>query len=293
MRLPDQIRAVACVSWVGVLGFATYFACEADLSSRSGVIREGSAGGTRLADLGAHEAQSRPRTGEAHTGHKGLAKSLTPGFASESPEGVVESCPSLPACGLLEPVAHSQGVRSVLSPLSGTRVLLKEAGRGSFSVANSVPKRTVHSVNLKHGSDNTDAAFSRTDRGPSLGEDVLGFKDNDYSRKGGSNLEDWAAYVVTAYSAGCILPKFGPEPPPQPMASGEWPVAGLHVAADPSLAFGTVLEVVYRGLPSRLIVGDRGRAIKGRRLDLFLATCRAARAWGRRTAYVREIGASE
>lgn len=31
------------------------------------------------------------------------------GFASESPERVVESCPSVPACGLLEPVAHSQG----------------------------------------------------------------------------------------------------------------------------------------------------------------------------------------
>lgn len=97
-------------------------------------------------------------------------------------------------------------------------------------------------------------------------------------------------YIVTGYSHGCVLPKFGPEPPPQPMANGEWPVAGLHVAADPSIAFGTVLEVVYRGLTSRLIVGDRGRAIRGRRLDLFLADCDRARAWGRRTAYVREIG---
>ena len=96
-------------------------------------------------------------------------------------------------------------------------------------------------------------------------------------------------FVVSAYSHGCILPKWGPEPPPQPMASGEWPVAGLHVAGPPEMAFGTVLEVVYKGLPSRLIVGDRGRAIVGRRLDLFLATCRAARAWGRRTAYVREV----
>lgn len=96
-------------------------------------------------------------------------------------------------------------------------------------------------------------------------------------------------YETTAYSAGCILPKFGPEPPPQRMANGEWPRAGVHVAADRSIPFGTVLEAVYKGLPSRLIVGDRGRWIKGNRLDLFVRSCSEARAWGRRVVMARVV----
>lgn len=234
MRLPDQIRAVACVSWVTVLGAGTYFAQEAVSSSRAGVIRDRRAGTT--AAVGAQDAPSRPRTGEPHTGESAGANPRSPGHASESPtpyRGIRFGADNLRRDSFAPndsiQVARSQGVRSVPRPVQPVS-LLKEAGRGSYQ-----------------------------------------------------------PYILTAYSAGCILPKFGPEPPPQPMASGEWPVAGLHVAADPSLAFGTVLEVVYRGLPSRLIVGDRGRWIRGRRLDLFLADCRAARAWGRRTAYVRTV----
>lgn len=192
MRLPDQIRAVACTCWIGVLGLGMYVG-----------------------------AQDAPKPAGS------------PGFASDSPEGVVESCPSLPACGLLEPVARSQGVSSASGrvaqdSLSG--VLLEEPVQGHY-----------------------------------------------------------LPYVVTAYAVGCILPKFGPEPPAQRMASGEWPIAGLHVAADPSLAFGTVIEAVWQGLPSRLIVGDRGRAIRGRRLDLFVRDCDTARAWGRRTVMARVV----
>lgn len=237
MRLPDQIRSAACVAWVGVLGIGQYFAREAHRESGSGVIRVSAAEWTLPAVLGGQEPPTRPRTGEAHTGRKGLAKSLTPGFACCSSSSVFLLAGAKPirgevAASMAPLMGSTQGVR--LAPAEWlSRSLRSEARRGSFR-----------------------------------------------------------PYVVTAYSHGCVLPKFGPEPPPQRMASGEWPVAGLHVAADPSLAFGTVLEVVYRGLPSRLIVGDRGRAIRGLRLDLFLADCRAARDWGRRTAYVREIGAS-
>lgn len=232
MRLRDQIIAVACLGWVSILGLGIYFACSADSYSRAGVIREGSAGGTRLADPGAQDAQSRTRTELPRTGESRRQSVGSPGHASESPRDV--SFLSVRLAGSSDrnagaEAARSQGVR--LAPAEKlTRSLTEEARRGHFQ-----------------------------------------------------------PYVLTAYSHTCILPKWGPEPPPQPMASGEWPVAGLHVAGPPEMAFGTVLEVVYRGLPSRLIVGDRGRAIKGRRLDLFLATCRAARAWGRRTAYVREV----
>lgn len=235
MRLPNQIRAVACTCWIGVLGLGIYFACEADLSSRAGVIREGSAGGTRLADPGAQDAQSRLRNEQPTPGESAGASPRSPGFASESLAimgrriGGTHDREKGSHTDKQLPAARSQGVRSAPAEKL-TRSLTEEARRGHFQ-----------------------------------------------------------PYVLTGYSHGCILPKWGPEPPPQPMASGEWPVAGLHVAGPPEMAFGTVLEVVYRGLPSRLIVGDRGRAIKGRRLDLFLATCRAARAWGRRTAYVREV----
>lgn len=87
-------------------------------------------------------------------------------------------------------------------------------------------------------------------------------------------------YEITGYAHGCILPRSGQEGPPRRMASGKWPQAGLHIAADTSLhPFGTELHIEGVGLRT---VGDRGYAIKGRRLDLFLDSCRDARAFGRR-----------
>lgn len=108
---------------VGVVGII--FALEADSYSRAGVIREGSAGGTRLADPGAQEAQSRPRTGEARTGQKGLAKSLNPGYACCQPVPVLQKEQS-------REVGSTHGVRYVPARSSEQATLLRESGRGSF-----------------------------------------------------------------------------------------------------------------------------------------------------------------
>lgn len=87
-------------------------------------------------------------------------------------------------------------------------------------------------------------------------------------------------YEVTAYSHGCTLPRSGREPVAQRAANGRWPIADLTVAADTRIhPFGS--EVLIEGLGFRL-VHDRGAAIVGRRLDLFVDSCREARRFGRR-----------
>ena len=107
----------------------------------------------------------------------------------------------------------------------------------------------------------------------------------------GPDLSDRASgiYEVTAYSHGCTLPRSGREPHPQRAANGRWPVADVTVAADPSHPFGS--EVLIEGLGFRT-VGDRGHAIKGRRLDLFVDSCREARAFGRRFLRVFAVPAA-
>lgn len=89
------------------------------------------------------------------------------------------------------------------------------------------------------------------------------------------------SYEVTAYSHGCTMPRDGGrERPPQRAANGRWPVADHTVAADTAVhPFGT--EVLIEGVGFRT-VGDRGHAIKGRRLDLFVDSCKEARRFGRR-----------
>ncbi len=98
---------------------------------------------------------------------------------------------------------------------------------------------------------------------------------------------EWVPYEATAYSHRCIMPKNGIEGPPQRAANGKWPIANLSVAADPSLPFGTEIEVSHRGKPIRMVVHDRGRAIVGRKLDLFVESCEQAIRWGRKKVYVR------
>lgn len=94
-------------------------------------------------------------------------------------------------------------------------------------------------------------------------------------------------YEVTAYSHGCALPRTGPERPPRPGANGEWPRADYTVAADTTLhPFGT--EVLIENIGFRT-VGDRGHAIKGRRLDVFMDTCKEARKFGRRWLVVHQV----
>ena len=90
-------------------------------------------------------------------------------------------------------------------------------------------------------------------------------------------------YEITAYSHGCTLPRSGVEPVAARTASGLWPIVGETVAADPAHAFGR--EVLIEGL-GYWTVHDRGLAIVGRRLDLFLNTCKEARAFGRQWRHV-------
>ena len=66
--------------------------------------------------------------------------------------------------------------------------------------------------------------------------------------------------------------------------SGEHPRVGT-VAADPRvLPIGTVLRIhPHRGLYTVL---DTGSGLKGRELDIYMPSCRKARAFGRRTVQV-------
>jgi len=71
-------------------------------------------------------------------------------------------------------------------------------------------------------------------------------------------------------------------------ASGDRTRRGI-VAADPRvLPEGTVLKVVapasYRGVYT---VGDRGRAVKGREIDIFMPNCREAARFGRRRVQIQ------
>lgn len=92
-------------------------------------------------------------------------------------------------------------------------------------------------------------------------------------------VKDGATYEITFYSHGCIMPFRGPEGHARRAANGRWPIADVTVAADTRLhPFGT--ELLVEGIGFRT-VGDRGRAIKGKKLDLFVDSCREARKHGR------------
>jgi 3D (Asp-Asp-Asp) domain-containing protein len=94
---------------------------------------------------------------------------------------------------------------------------------------------------------------------------------------------------VTAY---CPCPKCcGPDA--RGVTASGLPVThdgGAFVAADTSvLPFGTKLEIpgYHAGRPVEVI--DRGGAIRGRRLDVFFPTHRAALEWGRRWVMVNVV----
>lgn len=67
-------------------------------------------------------------------------------------------------------------------------------------------------------------------------------------------------------------------------ASGTRPVAGWTVACPRSLPFGTVVRI--DGLGARQC-HDRGSAIRGERLDVFMESHSEARQFGRRWLAVR------
>lgn len=95
-------------------------------------------------------------------------------------------------------------------------------------------------------------------------------------------------YEVTAYSWHCIMPRRGPEPRHRTRAAdGSWPRADETVAADWAL-HPPGSEVLIEGLGYRRVT-DKGYAIHGRRLDIFLASCAEARSWGRQSRQVWKV----
>lgn len=101
----------------------------------------------------------------------------------------------------------------------------------------------------------------------------------------------WEEWVVTGYSHGCTKPKSGVEhKEPQLTASGKAARVDWTVAGPPHLPFGTRLELAHRGVVALREVQDRGRAIRGKRLDLFLGDCVSARSWGKQRVWVRVLG---
>jgi 3D (Asp-Asp-Asp) domain-containing protein len=63
-------------------------------------------------------------------------------------------------------------------------------------------------------------------------------------------------------------------------------------AADPRLMpIGSVVHVVGLGPRGQtFVVADTGSAVKGRRIDIFMPSCAAAKRFGRRPVVVRPIG---
>lgn len=63
------------------------------------------------------------------------------------------------------------------------------------------------------------------------------------------------------------------------------------VAADPRLLpIGTVLRIDGLGARTQTyVVDDTGSAVKGRRVDIFMPSCRAAKRFGKRPVLVRAL----
>ena len=68
---------------------------------------------------------------------------------------------------------------------------------------------------------------------------------------------------------------------------GSFPENNLSIACPPQLPLGTRLEIrseIVRGI---FVCDDRGGAIKGRRVDIYMSDRRRALNFGRRTVFVR------
>jgi 3D (Asp-Asp-Asp) domain-containing protein len=89
-------------------------------------------------------------------------------------------------------------------------------------------------------------------------------------------------YVIMSISAYCPCVKCSDHWGTK-TASGKTATQGRSVAADKSVPFGT--KVYIEGLGVR-VVEDRGGAIKGDKLDIFVDTHEQTRFWGRRNLKV-------
>ena len=95
------------------------------------------------------------------------------------------------------------------------------------------------------------------------------------------------SYVITAYTAG---PESTGKAPGDPgygaTASGTHVEEGVTAACPRELPFGTVIEI--EGVGKRTCL-DRGGAIKGRRIDVYIPDLDDAREFGRQTLDVTII----
>ncbi|MGB9879896.1 MAG: 3D domain-containing protein [Anaerolineae bacterium] len=101
---------------------------------------------------------------------------------------------------------------------------------------------------------------------------------------------EWVTMTVTAYTAGPESTGKTPGHPAYGITKSGEPAGPGTIAADPSIPFGTRIWVPGYGWG---IVKDRGSAIKGNRLDVFVPDVREAVEWGRRelaVLIVREGG---
>jgi 3D (Asp-Asp-Asp) domain-containing protein len=99
----------------------------------------------------------------------------------------------------------------------------------------------------------------------------------------------WQVYEVTAFTAGAESTGKTPSHPAYGItASGARVKEGVTIACPPELAFGTVIEI--EGVGKRVCL-DRGGAIKGRKLDLYIASLSEALRFGRQHLKIRIVEA--
>lgn len=90
-----------------------------------------------------------------------------------------------------------------------------------------------------------------------------------------------ALFVVTGYATGCDTR------PGALTKSGTAPVVGVTVAADPDVVpLGSVVHI--EGFGER-VVHDTGGKVRGRRLDVFMASCGEAVEFGRQQRQVKVL----
>jgi 3D (Asp-Asp-Asp) domain-containing protein len=99
----------------------------------------------------------------------------------------------------------------------------------------------------------------------------------------------WETYEVTAYTAGAESTGKSPIHPAYGItASGKRVEAGVTIACPKEIPFGTRVEI--EGVGER-VCHDRGGAIKGRKLDLYIPSLQEAREFGRRKLKIRIVEA--
>lgn len=122
-----------------------------------------------------------------------------------------------------------------------------------------------------------------------VGKSVRCINADNHKNKSQGDLEacGWVKIIATGYAHTCTMRGDGEPDLPRPGANGEWPIPNYTIAADPSIPFGTEVLISHGNRVYEMVVGDRGRAIIGNRIDVFLESCEAAIRFGRRTAWAQ------